>query len=180
MLDNWKDVESIGMMAFWHRISSITSRQEMLWRSEVTINIYPLVTTRAEFPMSINWKDISQDLGRIASVYQLTSHDLRENELRFDLSHCRLTQSVCADINWYTWACGGLYLSWLNCQRPRLSFHLQVLVLPVPLPRLPPIRLLHKSISILIIFKTSYVWHILFRRTFKVRCMNLSIIRKVW
>ena len=69
-------------------------------------------------------------------------------------------------------------------QQPRLSFDLQVLVLPIPLLSLTAVTIYASSakilISVQIAFRTSYVWQIFFRRTFEVTCMDLAIIRKVW
>ena len=83
-----------------------------------------------------------------------------------------------ADTDRCTWACGGLY--WpcsptprplrLDCQRPRLGLHLQVLVPPVPFS---------SSTAVTTYASMKNLQHglgqIPFRRTFGVTCMDLAI-----
>ena len=66
-------------------------------------------------------------------------HEVKKHQLCSDSRHCRLTRTASADTNQCTWTCEGL-----NCQRLKLSLHLQVLVpryqfrarLRIPLTRL--------------------------------------------
>ena len=102
----------IMMRALWHRENWRTRYQER------ALDLQSLHT---------DWKDTSHDSGGIAYLYQLEGHELQCDPRRRRPAYEDGTFQAGADTDWCTPA------SRLDCQRLRLSLHLQVLVPPVPL-----------------------------------------------